>query len=105
MDGFPSIAVCKSEFEQDSVIKVCFFQKNPCRVMQLACKQYEIAKDVVIMEMQQSLNRGKRFSLSLDEYLSLKHKGYLKINVHQDKDKFWNLGMVAISNNNNNGYF
>ena len=59
--------------------------------MQLVYKQYEIAKDVVMVEMQQSLMSGKWFSLSLDEYLSLKHKRYLNINVHQDKDEFWNL--------------
>ena len=59
--------------------------------MQLVCRQYEIAKDVVMMEMQQSLKSGNWFSLSLDEYSSLKHKRYLNINVHQDKDKFWNF--------------
>ena len=35
--------------------------------------------------------------MSLDEYSSLRYKGYLNINVRQDKDKFCNLGMVAIS--------
>ena len=48
------------------------------------------------MKMQQSLKSGKRFSLSLDEYSSPKHKRYLNINVHQDKDKYWNFGMIAI---------
>ena len=56
--------------------------------MQLVYKQHEIAKDVM-KEMQQSLKSGKRFSLSLDEYSSLKHKRYLNINVHRDKDKLW----------------
>ena len=49
------------------------------------------------MKMQQSLKSGKRFSLSLDEYSSLKHKRNLSINVYQDKDKFWNMGMITIS--------
>ena len=80
-----------------SVIKVCFFQNNPNRVIQLVYKQYEIAKDVVMMEMQQTLNSGKRFSLLVDENSSLKHKRYQNINVHQDKDKFRNLGMVVFS--------
>ena len=63
--------------------------------MQLV-KQYEVTKDAM-MEMQQSLRSGKRFSLSLDEYSSIKHKRYLNINVHQDIHKFFNFGMVAIS--------
>ena len=51
-----------------SVIKGCI-KKNPNHVIHLVYKQYEIAKDVM-MEMQQSLKSGKRFSLSLDEYYS-----------------------------------
>ena len=50
-----------------------------------------------MMEMQQCLKSGRRFSLSLDEYSSPKHKRYLNINVQHDEDKFWNFGMVAIS--------
>ena len=65
--------------------------------MKLVYKQYDEVKDLVMTEMKQSLDSGKRFSLTLDEYSSLKNKRYLNINVHQDKDKFWNLGMVAIS--------
>ena len=41
--------------------------------MQSIYKQYEIAKDAVMMEMQQSLKREMRFSLSLDEHSSLRH--------------------------------
>ena len=65
--------------------------------MQLLYKQFEIANNVIMIETQQSLKNGKRFSLSLDEYSSLKHKTYLNINAHQDNDKFRNLGMVGIS--------
>ena len=74
-----------------------FYKKNPIHVMQLEYRQYEIAKDVATMEMQQSLKSGRRFSLSLDEYSSPRHERYLNINVHHDKDKFWNMRMVAIS--------
>ena len=97
MDLPPSV-VCKSKFIcQTFIDKGKLLKKNLNHVMQLVYKQYEIAKDVVMMEMQQSLNSGKRFSLSLDENSSLKHKRYQNMNVHQYKDKYWNLGMVAIS--------
>ena len=72
------------------------FPINPNHVMQLVYKQYEFEKDIAMMEMQQSLKSGKRFSLSLDENSSNMHKRCLNINVHQDKDNFFNLGMVAI---------
>ena len=77
--------------------KGMLFQKNPNHVMQLVYKLYEIAIDVAMMEMQQSLKSGKRFSLQIDEYSSPRHKWYLNINVHQDKDKSLNMGMIAIS--------
>ena len=81
--GFPPSAVCKSEFICLAFNdKNMLFSENPNHVMQLVYKQYEIAKYVVMMEMQQSLKSGKRFSLSLDEYSSLDNKGYLNINVH-----------------------
>ena len=78
-----------------SVIKVCL-PKNLNHAMQLVYKQHEIADNVIMMETQQSLKSGKRFSLSIDEYSSLKCNRHLNNNV-QDKDKFWNLRMVAIS--------
>ena len=65
--------------------------------MQLVHKQYKTA----MMEMQQSSKSGKGSSLSLDEYLSPKHKRYQNINVYQHKDKFWKFGMEAISENEN----
>ena len=86
-DGFPCCAVCKNS---DNNMPL---PKNPNPVMQLVHKQGEIAKDVVLMKMQQSLKSGKRISLSFDEYSSLKHKRYLNIYVYQDKDKIIKLGI------------
>ena len=74
-DGLPPSAVCKSEFIRQAFSdKGMLFQKNPNHIMHSVYKQYEIAKDVAMMEMQQSLKSGKKFSLSLDEYSSLRDK-------------------------------
>ena len=54
--------------------------------MQLEYEQYEIAKDVYMMKMQQYSKSGMRCSLSLEEYSSLNHRRYLNMIVHQDKD-------------------
>lgn len=98
VDGFPISAISKSEFIRHSFSDKGFnLPKNPNRIMQMVYKQYETIKDEVIREIEQSINHGKRFSLTLDEYSSLKNKRYLNINVHEDKNKFWNLGMVAIN--------
>ena len=65
--------------------------------MQLVYKEYEIARYVDMMKMQQSLKCGKRLRKSIDEFSSTKHKKYKNINDHQDIEKFWNMGKVAIS--------
>ena len=63
VDGFPTSVVCKSEFIcQAFSDKGMPFNKNPNHVMQLVCSQYKIAKDVAMMEMQQSLKSGKMLS-------------------------------------------
>ena len=98
MDGLSPSAICRIELIcQAFSYEGMLFKKNLNHVMQLVYKQYEIEINVVMVEMLQSLKSGKRFSLLLDEYSSLKRKRYLNIYVHQDKDKFWNLVMVAIS--------
>ena len=50
----PVLSVKVNLSVKPSVIKVCL-KKNLDHVMQLVCKQYEIAKDAVMMEMQTSL--------------------------------------------------
>ena len=95
-DGLLPSVVWKSEFIcQAFYDKGMLFPKKTNHLMQLVYKQYEIAYNVAMIEMQQFVKSGKRFRLSLDEYSSYRHKRYLNINVHQDK--FINLGMVAIS--------
>lgn len=37
-----------------------------------------------------------RFSLSLDEYTSIKNRRYMNINVHSDSGRFYGLGVVRI---------
>ena len=39
---------------------------------------------------------GERFSITLDEYRSLKNRRFLNINIHQ-KNKHWNLGLTRVS--------
>ena len=69
VDGFSPSALCKSEFicQSFSDKGMFFFQSNPSHVAQLVYKQYEIAKDVIIMVTQQSLMSWMRLILSLDE--------------------------------------
>jgi hypothetical protein len=45
---------------------------------------------------EKEINNKKRFSLTKDEYTSIKNVRFLNINVH-DHEKHYNLGMMKIS--------
>jgi hypothetical protein len=40
-------------------------------------------------------SQGMRFSLTFDEWTSIKNRRYLNVNVHIE-DKFWSLGLARI---------
>lgn len=46
-------------------------------------------------EITELISKGTRFSLTLDEWTSLRNRRYLNINVHC-VNSFWNLGLVPI---------
>ena len=64
--------------------------------MQLVRKQYEIAKRCCYDGIATMFDEWKDVQ-SVIRWISPRQKGYLNINDHQEKEKFWNLGMVAIS--------
>ncbi len=48
-----------------------------------------------MQEIAEKVKKGERFSISLDEYTSLRNRRYVNINLHA-LILFWNLGMVRI---------
>ena len=42
----------------------------------------------------EQIKQGSRFSLTFDEWTSLKNRRYMNINVHMAENKFWNLGLT-----------
>lgn len=69
--------------------------KNPSHVMDMVKKEYRVAKQKVISELTLQITSGIRFSISMDEYTSIKNRRYLNIHVHSYTN-IWNLGMVRI---------
>lgn len=77
-----------------SMIPLC--QKG---VMKLIMKHYANVKSKTITRIRLLLDKGKKFSATLDEWTSLKNVRYLNVNVHYNheaKTEFINLGMITI---------
>ena len=96
VDGISVNAVTKSEFIRESFSDKGFsLPKSPTSVMNMIYKQYEIVTTNIKNEIKALLKDGEKFSVSLDEYSSLRNRRYLNINIHT-AGKHWNLGMITI---------
>lgn len=49
-----------------------------------------------LQEIQQEIKEGRKFSVSFDEWTSIRGRRYMNVNVHGNSLKFWNLGLVRI---------
>lgn len=96
VDGFSINAIAKSEYIRKTLSdKGMTLPKNPSHIMNMVKSQYHFAKQQVIKEMAIQIECGSRFSVSMDEYSSIKNRRYMNLNVHSST-KFWNLGMIRI---------
>ena len=96
VDGFSIHAIVNSDFIKNSLAKKgMLLPTNSCHVMNMIHYQYNTVKTTTSTDITARLLKGERFSISLDEYTSLRNQRYLNINLHAP-DKILNLGMVRI---------
>ena len=50
----------------------------------------------IVTELSERIARGELFSLTFDEWTSLKNRRFMNVNVHSYDNVFWNLGLVRI---------
>ena len=97
VDSFSINAITKSEFIRKSFFeKDMVLPKNPSHVMNSIKKQYDLPKQSVISEITAEISSGSQFSVSLDEYTSVRNRRYLNINLHLST-KFWNLSITPVT--------
>ncbi|UYV70874.1 hypothetical protein LAZ67_8000935 [Cordylochernes scorpioides] len=60
------------------------------------CRYADTFREKVVRELQMEKEKGQLFSLTLDEWTSIRSKRYLNINIHS-RTKVWNLGLTRIS--------
>jgi len=53
-------------------------------------------RSFVMSELDMRRKEGKRFSLTFDEWTSVRNRRYMIVNVHEDGPRFWSLGLIRV---------
>ena len=97
LDRFSFNALTKSTFIRLAMPEKGYdFPKNCKKAIQLVKNYSASVKAQLKNQLNSLLLTGERFSITLDEYTSLKNQRFLNINIHQ-KNKHWNLGLTCVS--------
>ena len=70
--------------------------KSPTAIQALVVKHAGEIQLRVKSEIKLKLKEGKRFSLTFDEWTSLRNRRYMVINVHEGEGHHWGLGLVRV---------
>lgn len=71
--------------------------KSENGVMNLILKEYMSKKEHFKQMFSTELKNNEKFSLTLDEWTSVRGRRYFNINIHKADGNFYNLGLVRIN--------
>jgi hypothetical protein len=66
-------------------------------VQSVVLRQANSVRSIIKSELQCRRKKGSGFSLSFDEWTSVRNRRYIGINVHEIGEKYWCLGIVRVS--------
>jgi len=72
------------------------YPKSATDIMNLINKEYEERKKEMINKLLMLKEIGQKFSITLDEWTSLRRRRYLNINIHGKDNLNYNLGLIRI---------
>lgn len=97
VDGISFNRITKSEFIRTSMSGKGFnLPQNSTKVMQLMLNFYEDIKQQLIQKIIKHKDNGKKFSISIDEWTSMKNKRYMNLHLYYNNKVSDNLGMVPV---------
>lgn len=70
---------------------------SPHTFRSLVMEHGEKIREYITNELTHRKNNGQCFSLTFDEWTSVRNRRFLNINVHEQGPKFWNLGLVRVT--------
>lgn len=97
-DGISIRAITRNKYIRESIQKDGFnLPANESDVMKLIHVEYQNKKELMVNEIQQKLSNGIKFSMTFDEYTTIRHRRYIGINIHDSSQKkTYNTGLVRI---------
>ena len=72
------------------------FPRSQTALKNIVLRHAQKLRTVVSTELQQLRKMGKHFSVTFDEWTSVRNRRYMCVNVHADGPKFWSLGLVRV---------
>ena len=99
LDGIPFIKFCKSQDLRMLLIAKGFKEipKSSKTIKKHVMEYADKVKQEIVKQISQQQVDNKAFSVTLDEWTSIKNCRYMNINVHICDNRFWNLGLCRIN--------
>lgn len=96
-DGLTIRQITCSQYIRKSLLKDnLILPKNESHVMNLILSFFEEQKLSVISTLNKLIKEGSRFSITLDEWTSIRNRRYFNVILHGDDGKLYNLGLTFI---------
>lgn len=68
--------------------------KSAVTIRNMVLEYSKIIKQSTVHEISRLKSEGKRFSITFDEWTSIRNRRYININVHFVGRTMWNIGLV-----------
>ena len=96
LDGLPfSVFETSTELRTSLEARGFVVPKSATTIRNMVVKYANTIKETVISKFTRLRSQGMRFSLTFDEWTSLKNRRYLNVNVHIEEE-FWSLGLARV---------
>lgn len=97
VDGLSIRAITRSKFIRESISREgMILPKAEADVQELIIMKFMEVKQITIQNIKAILDEQARFSMTMDEWTSIKNRKYLNICLFGNENIFFNLGMVRI---------
>lgn len=98
IDGISIRAITRNKYIRDSIHRDGFhLPANESDVMKLLHEDYEDKKNKMIIEIKGKIEQETKFSMSIDEYTTIRGRRYFGINLHEGgSNKIFKTGIVRI---------
>lgn len=95
-DGVSIRTITNNKFIRESIQRIGYkLPKSENDVMKILLEDFEMKKDLIINELKTKLEAGVKFSITMDEYSSVRRRRYISLNLH-DSSKMYNTGIIRV---------